>query len=100
MAERGQGAEGEAAMAEQQRGRRKVREGVVTSDRMDKTVVVAVQRLVRHPLYRRVIRRTSRYAAHDEGNECRVGDRVRIIECRPLSRTKRWRVAAILEKAK
>lgn len=85
---------------EGQRARRKVREGVVTSSGMDKTVVVSVQRLVRHPRYRRVIRRTARYHAHDEGNECGPGDRVRITECRPLSKTKRWRVSAIVEKAK
>jgi small subunit ribosomal protein S17 len=82
------------------RGRRKLREGIVTSDAMDKTVVVAVQRLVRHPLYRRVIRRTASYKAHDEERQCGVGDRVRIMETRPLSKTKRWRVVEIVEKAK
>jgi len=88
----------EAAKAE--RGRRKVREGIVTSDAMDKTVVVEVTRLVRHPRYKRVIRRSARYKAHDENNECGVGDRVRIRETRPLSKTKRWMMAGILEKAK
>lgn len=81
-------------------GGRKTREGMVTSDRMDKTVVVEVQRLVRHPRYKRVIRRTARYKAHDESNECGVGDRVRIMETRPLSKTKRWLVTSIVEKAK
>jgi small subunit ribosomal protein S17 len=67
---------------------------------MDKTVVVEVMRLVRHPLYKRVVRRSTRYAAHDETNECSLGDRVRIRETRPLSKTKRWAVVQILEKAK
>jgi small subunit ribosomal protein S17 len=83
-----------------ERDRRKVRDGVVVSDRMDKTVVVEVERLVRHPLYKRVIRRTSRCKAHDSQNECAVGDRVRIMETRPLSKSKRWRVVSVLEKAK
>ena len=83
-----------------ERGSRKIREGTVVSDLMDKTVVVQVKRLVRHPLYTRVIRRTSRCKAHDEQNECGVGDRVRIAETRPLSKTKRWRVVTVLEKAK
>jgi len=83
-----------------QRGPRKVREGIVVSDRMDKTVIVEVERLVRHRLYRRVIRRTARCHAHDSENECAVGDRVRIMETRPLSKTKRWRVVSVLEKAK
>ncbi len=83
-----------------ERGTRKTREGVVVSDRMDKTVVVEVGRLVRHPRYQRVVRRRSRCTAHDEGNECRIGDRVRIVETRPLSKTKRWRVVSVLEKAR
>jgi len=83
-----------------ERARRKVREGTVVSDRMDKTVVVQVNRLVRHPFYKKVIRRTSRCRAHDLQNECGVGDRVRIMETRPLSKTKRWRVVSVLEKAK
>ena len=83
-----------------ERGRRKVREGVVVSDRMDKTVVIEVNRLVRHPLYQKVIRRTSRCKAHDADDQCGVGDRVRIMETRPLSKTKRWRVVSVLEKAR
>jgi len=83
-----------------QRANRKTREGVVVSDLMDKTVVVEVNRLVRHQLYKRVIRRRSRCKAHDAQNECRVGDRVQIMETRPLSKTKRWRVTSVLEKAK
>ncbi len=83
-----------------ERGRRKLREGTVVGDLMDKTVVVEVERLVRHPLYKRVLRRRSRCKAHDERNECAVGDRVRIMETRPLSKTKRWRVVSVLEKAK
>jgi small subunit ribosomal protein S17 len=78
----------------------KTKEGVVVSDKMDKTVVVAIERLVRHPLYRRVIRRTRKFKAHDEQNECRVGDRVRILECRPLSKEKCWRVYEIVTRAK
>jgi small subunit ribosomal protein S17 len=78
------------------RGRRKEREGVVVSDKMDKTVVVAVSRFVRHGKYRKYLSRRARYKAHDERNQCRVGDRVRIIETRPLSRDKRWAVLAIL----
>lgn len=79
---------------------RKVREGMVISDRMDKTVVVRVDMRVQHPLYKRVIRRSVRFKAHDENNECKSGDRVRIMETRPLSLTKRWRVEEILERAK
>lgn len=81
------------------KGRRKVRVGVVVSDKMDKTVVVAVMRSYRHPLYKKTIRRTKKYMAHDEHNQCRVGDRVEIVETRPLSRHKRWRVRQILERA-
>jgi small subunit ribosomal protein S17 len=83
-----------------ERGSRKTREGVVVNDLMDKTVVVEVERLVRHARYKRVVRRTSRCRAHDERNECSVGDRVRITETRPLSKTKRWRVTSVVEKAK
>ena len=79
---------------------RKVREGVVVSDKMDKTVVVAVESRIKHPLYSKVMTQTSRYKAHDESNECGVGDRVRIMETRPLSATKRWRILEIVEKAK
>jgi small subunit ribosomal protein S17 len=84
----------------QSRGYRKVREGLVVSDKMDKTVVVEVVERVKHPKYGKVIRRTKRYTAHDAANACGVGDRVRLMETRPLSATKRWRVAEILEKAK
>ena len=79
---------------------RKTREGLVISDKMDKTVVVVVEDRVKHPLYGKVIRRTTNLKAHDEQNECGVGDRVRLMETRPLSATKRWRVVNIIEKAK
>jgi small subunit ribosomal protein S17 len=79
---------------------RKVREGLVVSDKMDKTAVVAVVRLKRHPLYGRVQRVTKKYHAHDEANECKPGDRVRIMETRPISKTKCWRVLEIVERAK
>jgi small subunit ribosomal protein S17 len=82
------------------RGRRKVREGYVVSDKMDKTVVVVVEDRVKHRLYGKVLRQTSRLKAHDEANSAGVGDRVRIIETRPLSATKRWRLVDIIEKAK
>jgi small subunit ribosomal protein S17 len=83
-----------------ERGNRKVREGLVISDKTDKTVVVAVEDRVQHPLYGKTIRRTQKYKAHDEANSCGVGDRVLLMETRPLSATKRWRVVEILEKAK
>ena len=82
------------------RGYRKVREGLVVSDKMDKTVVVEVEDHVKHPKYGKVLRRTKKYQAHDAENACGVGDRVLLMETRPLSATKRWRVAEILEKAK
>ena len=82
------------------RGFRKTREGLVTSDKMDKTVVVEVEDRVKHPLYAKVIRRTSKVKAHDEAGSAGVGDRVLIMETRPLSATKRWRVVEILDKAK
>ncbi|ROO91129.1 SSU ribosomal protein S17P [Actinocorallia herbida] len=82
------------------RANRKVREGLVVSDKMDKTVVVAVEDRVKHRLYGKIIRRTTKYKAHDEANACGVGDRVRLMETRPLSASKRWRVIEILEKAK
>ena len=78
------------------KGHRKVREGVVVSDKMNKTVVVAVESLVKHPIYGRRMRRTKRYKAHDEETRCKTGDRVRIEETRPLSKEKNWRVVAIL----
>ncbi len=78
----------------------KVRTGQVVSDKMDKTIVVAIQDLVSHPLYKKTIKRTSKLKVHDENNECRVGDRVRIVETRPLSKDKRWRLTKVIEKAK
>ena len=82
------------------RGYRKIREGIVVSDKMDKTVVVEVEDRIKHPRYAKIIRRTKRYKAHDGDNACGVGDRVRLMETRPISATKRWRVAEIIEKAK
>jgi small subunit ribosomal protein S17 len=82
------------------RNYRKTREGLVVSDKMDKTVVVAVEDRVKHPLYGKVIRRTTKYKAHDENNTAGVGDRVLLMETRPLSATKRWRVVEVLERAK
>ena len=82
------------------RATRKTREGLVVSDKMDKTVVVAVEDRVKHALYGKVLRRTSKLKAHDEQNDCGIGDRVLIMETRPLSATKRWRLVEVLEKAK
>lgn len=82
------------------RGQRKTRIGKVVSDKMEKTVVVATERLVEHPIYGRRYKRTKRFMAHDESDECRVGDTVLIAETRPLSRRKRWRVVRVLEKAR
>ena len=79
--------------------RRKTRTGRVVSDKMDKTVVVAVERLEQHPLYKKTIKRTTKFKAHDENNECRIGDQVKIMETRPLSKDKRWRVVTIVRKA-
>lgn len=90
----------EEVKTEDPRNRRKVREGLVVSDKMHKTAVVAVVRLKRHPLYGRVQRETTRFKAHDENNECNVGDRVRIMETRPISKQKNWRVLQIVERAK
>ena len=83
-----------------ERNLRKTRVGLVVSDKMDKTVVVAIVDYVKHPLYKKIVKRTVRLKAHDEKNECRVGDRVEVMETRPLSKDKRWRVIEILEKAK
>lgn len=83
-----------------ERGIRKTRTGVVVSDKMDKTAVVAVERIVKHPVYKKYIRRTTKFKAHDEKNECQTGDVVKIMETRPLSKSKRWRVAEIIEKVK
>ena len=82
------------------RTRRKVRVGVVVSDKMEKTVIVLVQMLKPHPLYKKVVRHTRRFKVHDEENTCSVGDRVRIVETRPISKETRWRVAEVLEKAR
>jgi len=79
---------------------RKTRVGKVVSDKMDKTIVVAVENRVPHPLYKKIVKRTYKLKAHDEKNECGVGDRVRVMETRPLSKDKRWRLVEILEKAK
>ncbi len=85
---------------ERQRGRRQVLTGTVVSDKMNKTIVVKVERTVMHRLYQRYVKRTSKFTAHDEANECRTGDRVTITASRPLSKRKRWRVKEILERAK
>jgi small subunit ribosomal protein S17 len=90
----------EQTQAQQARGRRKVRTGVVVSDAMDKTVLIRIDRKVRHPLYKKTVARSSKLAAHDEQNEAHVGDIVRVMETRPLSKTKRWRVVEIVERAK
>jgi small subunit ribosomal protein S17 len=89
-----------ASEAPRGRGFRKTREGHVVSDKMNKTVVVAIEDRFRHPLYGKIVRRTSKLTAHDEQNACRVGDRVLVMETRPLSKTKRWRVVEVVEKAK
>lgn len=83
-----------------ERNLRKTRVGVVSSDKMDKTVVVSIKDKVRHPLYNKIINRTVKYKAHDEKNECGIGDKVLIMETRPLSKDKRWRAVEIIEKAK
>ena len=80
------------------RGTRKERSGIVVSDRMQKTVVVTVERTVTHPRYKKILRRRSNVKAHDETNQCHIGDRVLIVECRPLSRDKRWRVSKVIER--
>lgn len=79
---------------------RKARIGVVTSDKMEKTITISVERKLRHPIYGKFVKKTKKFHAHDEKNECGVGDSVRIMETRPLSKTKRWRLVEILEKAK
>ena len=83
-----------------ERNRRKTMVGMVVSDKMDKTVVVAIVDNVKHPLYKKIVKRTVRLKAHDENNACKVGDRVEVMETRPLSKDKRWRVVEIIEKAK
>ena len=82
------------------RNRRKVRVGRVVSDRMEKTIVVSIERLVKHPTYGRYVRRRAKFKVHDEKNECKVGDLVRFMETRPISKDKRWRFVAVVEKAK
>lgn len=84
----------------QDRAFRKTRIGRVVSDKMDKTIVVAIENRVKHPLYKKIVKRTYKLKAHDENNECRVGDVVKVMETRPLSKEKRWRLAEIVEKAK
>lgn len=81
------------------RSRQQVKTGTVVSNKMDKTVIVKVDKFVTHPLYHRQLKRSSKFAAHDEANECNVGDMVEITSCRPLSRTKRWRITGILQRA-
>ena len=83
-----------------ERNLRKTRVGLVTSDKMDKTIVVSVTDNVKHPLYNKIVKRTYKLKAHDENNECRIGDRVKVRETRPLSKDKRWRLVEIVEKAK
>ena len=82
------------------RNNRKTRIGKVVSDKMDKTIVVGIETLVRHPLYGKSIKRTTKFKAHDENNECKIGDKVKIMETRPLSKDKRWRLVEIIENAK
>jgi small subunit ribosomal protein S17 len=86
-------------VAQKERGRRKVRIGTVVSDKMDKTIVVAVETRVKHKLYGKIVKQTKKFKVHDENNECRIGDKVKIMETRPLSREKRWRLVEIIEKA-
>ena len=87
-------------MANENRNLRKTRVGMVVSDKMDKTVVVAIADNVKHPTYGKIIKRTTKIHAHDEANECGIGDKVQVMETRPLSKTKRWRMVQIIEKAK
>ena len=83
-----------------ERNLRKTRVGKVVSDKMDKTIVVAIEDNVKHPLYKKIVKRTDKLKAHDENNECNIGDRVKVMETRPLSKDKRWRLVEIIEKAK
>ncbi len=84
----------------EERALRKTRVGKVVSDKMDKTIVVAIETSVKHPLYKKIIKRTYKLKAHDENNECKVGDKVKVMETRPLSKEKRWRLVEIVEKAR
>jgi small subunit ribosomal protein S17 len=90
----------EAASMSEQRGLRKVREGIVISDKMNKTIIVEVKTRVRHPLYGKIMNQSTKLKVHDENNECGIGDTVSVMETRPLSKTKRWRLVEIVEKAK
>jgi small subunit ribosomal protein S17 len=90
----------EAIVEQEDRGRRKIRVGKVVSDKMEKTVVVVIERLVKHPVYKRYVRRRSRFKVHDEKNECKEGDTIRFMETRPLSKEKRWRFVEFVERAK
>ena len=99
MAETMEQTETQAAPEAPSRGRQQVKVGRVVSDKMDKTVVVAVESAITHRLYHRYLKRTSKFAAHDESNECKVGDQVEIVSSRPLSKTKRWRVRRIVKRA-
>ncbi|MEP7028577.1 MAG: 30S ribosomal protein S17 [Candidatus Eisenbacteria bacterium] len=90
----------EAVVEQDERGRRKLRVGKVVSDKMEKTVVVVIERLVKHPVYKRYVRRRSRFKVHDEKNECKEGDTIRFMETRPLSKEKRWRFVEFVERAK
>ena len=92
--------DGEERRSTVDRNLRKVRVGKVTSNKMDKTVVVAIEEHVKHPLYKKVVKRTYKLKAHDENNECNIGDTVRVMETRPLSKEKRWRLVEIIERAK
>ena len=85
---------------DQSRRRRKTRIGIVSSDKMTKTITVSVERKIKHPLYGKFLKKTNKFHAHDENNECNIGDMVKIMETRPLSKTKRWRLVEVLEKAK
>ncbi len=87
-------------MEQNTRGNRKTRTGVVVSDKMDKTVVIAIKRRIRHPLYGKIMNRTNKIKVHDENNECGIGDTIRVMETRPISKDKRWRLVEIVEKAK
>ena len=84
----------------EERNLRKTRVGIVVSDKMDKTITVAIEDRVKHPLYKKIVDRTYKLKAHDENNECKIGDRVKVMETRPLSKDKRWRLVEIIEKAK
>ena len=85
---------------EQARGIRKTRIGIVVANKMEKSAVIAIERRVAHPLYKKYFKKTTKFTFHDENNECSIGDRVRVMECRPLSKNKKWRLVEIVEKAK